>query len=162
MNKHRTKHWHTQTDTKRLQRNFCSLHDIGQFFIVRHREPLTFKMAKKLKNTKFANKNRSRVSYHRDWNKILVSELIRDQTSSIVNNQNQMPCQLNSQDDKQPSTREQLRRWALKYNISKRAVTDLLKILISYGLIWLPKDSRTLLQTQRRVELSTLDNGKLW
>lgn len=65
-------------------------------------------------------------------------------------------------DNENMDSKERIRHWALKYNISKRAVSELLKILISLGMVWLPEDSRTLLSTPRHIELSNLTNGKLW
>lgn len=55
-----------------------------------------------------------------------------------------------------------LRMWALKHNITRDAVCDLLKILISIGLNWLPADGRTLLETPKKIELKDSANGKLW
>lgn len=55
-----------------------------------------------------------------------------------------------------------LRIWALKHNITRDALCDLLKILISIGLNWLPADGRTLLETPKEIELKDSANGKLW
>lgn len=122
-------------------------------------------MAKTLKNTKIAKQNRDRVSYNRKWNKILIRDSIRDvtQTSCLLSKPKLFQVQAHDiQANEKTGSREQLQRWALEYNISKRAVTALLKILISFGMIWLPKDSRSLFETQRQLELKPLTNGKLW
>lgn len=50
----------------------------------------------------------------------------------------------------------------LQHNITRNALCDLLKILISFGLTWLPSDARTLLETPRNVEIIDAANGKLW
>lgn len=55
-----------------------------------------------------------------------------------------------------------LRVWAVKHNITRNALTELLKILISFGLTWLPSDSRTLLQTPRFTQLVNVANGQQW
>lgn len=124
---------------------------------------------KALRNTKIAKQNRIRVKFHRDFNKILIKDSIRNttQTNSLVHRQSSNTSQGQFEkrqlsEERQLSGREQIRRWALKYNISKCAVSALLKVLISIGLNWLPKDSRSLFQTQRYVELTTLSNGKIW
>lgn len=125
-------------------------------------------MGKHLKDSKIAKQIRSRVSYHRDWNKILIRDSIRDLTqASSINFENKCSSSSqgqpqNTQDYKKMSAREQLRRWALKYNNSKCAVTALLKILIAFGLIWLPKESRSLFHTPRKIEMSKLTSGQLW
>lgn len=122
-------------------------------------------MGKFNRNTRIAKQNRNYVNYHRDWNKILIKESIKNTTQpiSIISNPiAQSNETTNTPNEKKLNSQEKLRRWALKYNISKRAVSDLLKILISIGLIWLPKDSRSLLSTPRTIELITLSNGKLW
>lgn len=120
-----------------------------------------------LRNTKIAKQNRIRVKFHRDYNRILIKDSIRNitQANSLTDRQISNSSQSQTQyvhEKKQLSCREQIRRWALKYNISKCAVSALLKVLISIGLNFLPKDSRSLFQTQRYVELSTLSNGKIW
>lgn len=56
----------------------------------------------------------------------------------------------------------QLRSWVLEFHISHRAVNNLQKLLISFGLNWLPKDSRTLMQTPKLVNISNIGNGKFW
>lgn len=128
-------------------------------------------MPKLAKDTKLAKQNRDRVNHHRNWNKILKRDSIVEtvQSDLVTNIQNssdvEMDCSSNEnkhQNDTKIAAQEQLRRWALQYNISKCAFTALLKILISIGLTWLPKDSRSVFQTPRYVELCTLTNGKLW
>lgn len=125
-------------------------------------------MAKIKSNSKISKQIRNRVRLHREWNRILIKDAILSETRSNVNcerfsiattSQEQIH---HTQEEKTSGVEDKIRRWAVKYNISKGAVTDLLKILISVGFIWLPKDSRTLLQTPRNIELTTLTKGKLW
>lgn len=58
--------------------------------------------------------------------------------------------------------RETLRKWALDYNITRRALNALLKILILNGMTTLPNDSRTLLSTPRKIAMIPFENGKFW
>lgn len=114
-------------------------------------------MAKTKQNSLKATKNRDRVNFHRKWKKI----------AAIENRSINLICNVQSQTSNQKkeetlASNEKLRQWATKYNISKRAISELLKILISFGLNWLPKDSRTLLATPRFIEMTNLTNGKLW
>lgn len=62
----------------------------------------------------------------------------------------------------EPSTEMKLRLWALKHNITRIAMGELLKILISIGLTYLPSDPRTLLETPTTIQLESLANGKFW
>lgn len=61
----------------------------------------------------------------------------------------------------QPAS-SQLRLWALKHNITRNALSDLLKILIAFGMTWLPADSRTLLETPQNITTVNIANGQLW
>lgn len=106
-----------------------------------------------------AKKSCNRVRFHRDVNKILQSP--------STSNQNKYE-NISSEEEKNKKShpdicfQEKLRRWSLKYNISKRAINELLIILISFGMHWLPKDSRTLLSTPRSIDMINLSNGKIW
>lgn len=129
-------------------------------------------MGKVLKNTSISKGIRHRVNLHRQWKKILANESNESQINLQENvngtsssSQQQMrnePQIVNSERKNIQTTEEKLRCWVFKHNISKCAVSDLLKILISIGINWLPKDSRTLLSTPRHVEISALSNGNLW
>lgn len=57
---------------------------------------------------------------------------------------------------------EKLRIWAVNNNITRNALSELLKILISFGLTWLPADSRTLLETPNHTNVVSLANGHMW
>lgn len=111
-----------------------------------------------------ATQSRYRVNFRRRWKSILENE--NRTTNSATGQTNSSTNQNNSNQERQQnekfSSAEHLRRWAIKYNISKGAVSDLLKILIGFGLVWLPKDSRTLLSTPRHIEMENLSNGKIW
>lgn len=57
---------------------------------------------------------------------------------------------------------ESLKQWAIEYGITRRALSALLKILISAGLWYLASDSRTLLKTPRCVSVIDMCGGKYW
>lgn len=63
--------------------------------------------------------------------------------------------------DSEPASHK-LRSWAITHNITRNALSDLLKILISLGFSWLPSDARTLLETPRHTEIVNIANGQLW
>lgn len=120
-------------------------------------------MARAEKKSRNANQVRNRVKFHRRLRSILERE---NQLTNVNCHQNknidQEELKQERTENETMASNERLRRWALKYNISKRAISELLTILISLGMNWLPKDSRTLLSTPRHVEMSNLTNGKLW
>lgn len=120
-------------------------------------------MAKINKKSLKTVQNRDRVNLHRRWKFIVNNEtrVIRELTSPEKTNSAHEEPKLHTKNEMNGS-KDILRNWALKYNISKRAVSDLLKILIAFGMPWLPKDSRTLLSTPRQIHMTELTNGKLW
>lgn len=119
---------------------------------------LLLNMAKVNKSDFKAVQNRNRVNLHRRWKRIVNNE-----SRSINNIENRsFNSNQNQSDNGTISLAEQLRRWALQYNISKRAVSALLAILISIGINYLPRDSRTLLSTPRQIEIINVTNGKFW
>lgn len=63
--------------------------------------------------------------------------------------------------DTEPAS-TQLRLWALKHNITRNALSELLTILISFGMTFLPSDPRTLLQTPKHITSVNIANGQLW
>lgn len=58
--------------------------------------------------------------------------------------------------------KDKLTQWAINHNIKKRAINDLLSILIIFGFTFLPKDSRTLMKTPKCVPIKVLTKGQLW
>lgn len=61
-----------------------------------------------------------------------------------------------------PRLPDALRLWAIDYKIKRRALTALLKLLISFGARSLPRDSRSLLKTPRFVEIKDQSGGQYW
>lgn len=82
----------------------------------------------------------------------LRKKLISRNDSKVSNDENSKPSTLSSN----------LRSWALDYNVNRRAVSALLKILVTFGFHSLPKDSRTLLKTPKTVEIKTCAGGQYW
>lgn len=60
------------------------------------------------------------------------------------------------------SLNDEMRLWATEHRITKAAINDLLSILITAGFSYLPKDSRTLMETPKKVEIYPLGSGKMW
>lgn len=118
-------------------------------------------MAKIKKIDLKAVQNKNRVNFHRRWKSILKNEQ-QNQNNSQNQNSERHDSNQEHHENETTSSNDRLRRRAMKYNISKRAISDLLTILISFGMTWLPKDSRSLLATPRKIELINLTNGKLW
>lgn len=58
--------------------------------------------------------------------------------------------------------KEKIICWSVKHSISKRALNDLLSILIFYGFSFLPKDSRTLMKTPVHIDIQQLSKGQMW
>lgn len=110
-------------------------------------------MAKIRKNDSKSEKNRNRVRFHR-----AVNHIIQNNTdNSIRVNHHQLQTA-----DQVHGIRETLRQWAIQYNITRSAIDALLKILILYGMTTLPRDSRTLLSTPRKVQMIPFGNGQFW
>lgn len=118
------------------------------------------KMGKVTKAPK-SGKHRNRMQLHREVQRILMKE--KQNVIEMLDTTNLVqPVQIQNSEIPNRSSIEQLSYWAIKHNIAKRAVNDLLKILRSIGLIWLPTDSRSLCKTPRSVELTSLACGKYW
>lgn len=65
----------------------------------------------------------------------------------------------NDEDNNQyqsPNLSNELRSWAIQFNVRQTAVSALLKILLSFGIASLPKDSRALLKTPRTVQIENI------
>lgn len=57
---------------------------------------------------------------------------------------------------------DNMREWALKYNVRTYCLRDLLKILTEIGVPFLPKDPTTFLRTPKLVAVEKIANGDLW
>lgn len=68
----------------------------------------------------------------------------------------------NENEDVTLDFKEKIMCWSVKHCITRRALNDLLSILVVYGFSFLPKDSRTLMKTPVNVDIRKLSKGKLW
>lgn len=118
-----------------------------------------------------ARKNRIRVKRYRNFRRLkaIHEKRIHEQIYSdrMVFNEEIVPdLSVQGRDiyivDKPLDTKEKLKRWAVNHHITRAATSDLLKILNSGGLTFLPRDSRTLLNTPTNIQITTLSNGKMW
>lgn len=126
-------------------------------------------MPKVLKDTKQAIQSRERVRLFRGIKAIMT----HDDVSNVVNVR-KFKQKLKNSEEKSPreciasstnrlsNLSNDLRTWAIKTNITKRTLTSLLKILHNFGIKSLPKDSRTLLETPRNVQIVEQAGGKYW
>lgn len=120
-------------------------------------------MANKDKN-KMREQTRNRVRFFRG-----IQSILKHDNISIVN-----AVQLRKKIDKSnlstsnekeiepPSLSDELKSWALKFHTKRRALTALLKLLRSFGVQSLPKDSRCLLKTPRVIEIEVRSGGQYW
>lgn len=135
------------------------------------------KMPKINKNKNKTELNRNRVRIFRGIQNILqqdrnIHTVIENQNATNVNgtaaftghisnpNLNHLPNFTHR--DTQSSLSDQLRSWALEFHLTRRAVSKLLKILISCGMRFLPKDSRTLLSTPKSINIENRAGGQYW
>lgn len=110
-------------------------------------------MTKIRKNDIKSEQNRNRVRLHR-----AVNHIVRNNTDNSIHVSHSQPSIANQIH----GIRETLCLWAIEYNISLRAIDALLKMLILYGMTSLPRDSRTLLSTPRKIEMIPFGNGQFW
>lgn len=116
------------------------------------------KRFRKARNSKFKR------AFARERNKISVeiSELIHE-SKVLVEKINQNQCENDNSIVKQTNGfHTKLRNWALKHNVKTSCIRDLLKILNSIGVPFLPKDPRTFLCTPKIVEVENIANGQFW
>lgn len=124
-----------------------------------------------LKLLKKREQTRNRVRLHRGVNQILL-----EQSKQIQRQLKNRNCNISQEcddtamfSDAQQFTYssaneriDKLRMWVHDYNISQRAVSNLLKLLISFGLDFLPMDCRTLMRTPISIQIDQTANGKFW
>lgn len=114
------------------------------------------------------NSNNRRVNFHRR-----VKTYLADQQKNVrkrynnINNEYKPKNVFESEPRKgenlsQYASVDMLRAWALKHNITRNAICELLTILIALGMNWLPKDARTLLSTPTSSETAVVANGVMW
>lgn len=121
------------------------------------------------KKSKSYGKPKNRMAAHRAIQKIVMKERqevnkllnnIQYQHSNIVHTE-QVQSKEHS-DNSISEKKDKLRSWAIRHNVTKRTVNALLKILREIGLQWLPRDSRSLCRTPRKVVLVPMCGGQYW
>lgn len=60
------------------------------------------------------------------------------------------------------SLEDELRAWSIKHRITLSALNELLSILILAGFTFLPRDSRTLKRTPKKVDICNMGDGQFW
>lgn len=107
---------------------------------------------------------RNRVRRFREKKQIFEQreKLIQNRLEADNNQSNDFQLETDFKSKPQDSLQQSLREWAIEYRITSRAINGLLKILICYGFSWLPADYRTLLNTPRNIQLSSIANGQFW
>lgn len=89
-----------------------------------------------------------------------VNRLMQHQDTSNLTESTEMNDSLNLTAN--DNLKQNLISWINQNRIAKRAVNELLSILISAGHSSLPRDYRTLLRTPTNVEIIELAGGKFW
>lgn len=129
-------------------------------------------MNKVSKKSKTCGKFKNRTGVHREIQRIVFRE--RQEVNKLLNNIEQQHSNiidtekiLQIESEERPKIgisqhSDKLRGWAIRHNVTKGTVNDLLKILREIGLKWLPKDSRSLCKTPRRIELIPMGDGQYW
>lgn len=110
-------------------------------------------MSTRSKNSSAGNRKRSFI--FRQVNSVLKREQSENEVSSLLNRNDDINS---SQTEAVP---DKLKQWAIEFGITRRALSALLKILISAGLWYLPSDSRTLLKTPHTVSIYRYVWGKI-
>lgn len=108
------------------------------------------------KNTK-AIQTRNRVRLYRG-----IKTIMKADEASMARFMRNVTPTFQRTDTIKKTLNESLRTWAIEHHIKRRALTALLKILVSVGFTSLPRDSRTLLKTPRIVEIENRAGGKYW
>lgn len=120
---------------------------------------------------KRAENNRNRVRRYRHIRKMktIHENKIRDEIySNKIDSEILLNSTLQSDDgvrhcnDMASDVKNKIINWAIHHRIAKFALNDLLKILNFAGLSFLPRDSRTLLNTPVNVPIKELTNGHFW
>lgn len=119
-----------------------------------------FRLKKKL-DQKYQKEVEAQLQQQRNQSRNVNSEMQLSSDGKVNLNLNSNPSYSNEQNGSF-EIKEKLQFWAIKHRITKTALNDLLPILISAGHTSLPKDSRTLLQTPKFVDIYPLGDGKMW
>lgn len=106
-------------------------------------------MDKVLNRSKQCKKIKKRVQRHREIKRVInrekeeirrLEELEKNKKLEQALSEQSKPNQIS--ENKIISSEEKLRHWALQYNVTRRTVDELLKILKGIGVNWLSTNSR--------------------
>lgn len=89
---------------------------------------------------------------------------------SNLTNKTYVTCNDENQSENENTTAEQtntifhdeLRNWAIQYNVRTYCLRDLLKILNNNGVPFLPRDPATFLHTPKSIEIENIADGQFW
>lgn len=115
---------------------------------------------------KFYNRNRSNFkrTFARERDKINDS-IIQFMNQTNISETETTANERESENETAEQTSDfhsTLRDWALRYNIRTYCLRDLLKILRSIGVPFIPKDPATFLRTPNVIETERIANGEFW
>lgn len=79
-----------------------------------------------------------------------------------IESESETNFEINEQSKENELLRNKLCTWANDFFISKRALDNLLPILINAGLNSLPKNHRTLQKTPTNIQMNNIAGGKMW
>lgn len=121
------------------------------------------KMDKVLNRSKQCKKIKKRVQRYREIKRVInrekeeirrLEELEKNKKLEQALSEQSKPNQIS--ENKIISSEEKLRHWALQYNVTRRTVDELLKILKGIGVNWLSTNSRRLCKTPRKTAVIPL------
>lgn len=124
-------------------------------------------MAKIKKFDKKSRQNRERVRKYREKKKFrsIYKKLVEARKKSEKNDEENPMCEAEIENNELNNDQiflEKLKNWAINNRISATAINELLILLRFGGFNFLPKDSRTLKQTPKNLEIKELTNGRMW
>lgn len=108
--------------------------------------------------------NKNRVRMHRQLKKMRL-EIRQSEQQVFLNNVTQSdvdPIENTLNDDGESDLKIKIRDWANMHRISKRAIDDLLGILISSGIDSVPRNHRALQQTPTNNVINDVSGGLYW
>lgn len=118
-----------------------------------------------------SEKNRERVRKHREKRKIkLIYEGLVKQSIAAKNRKNdeENPTSESEYEHAESNSHSEqmlvseLRNWSINNRITAKAMNELLAILRFVGFTFLPKDSRTIMETPKKIKIDNLTNGRMW
>lgn len=122
-------------------------------------------MGRKANLNKRPISNKDRVRMHRRRKKLKAKFREREQlyADDSVETDGSINAQVHPlQENVESTLKIKLRDWATTHRVSKRAIDDLLGILISCGIESVPKNHRTLQSTPTNIRIDDVAGGRFW